>query len=220
MSRTAPCETGVERSGTAPTGCERDEGGQGGPCPRPLPSHNPRSLQSTVGTGSNAPLASGAAAAVSLGSGALPPSTESMTQHDGVINVQVTMDSSVTRSASVTTTVGNLQQQQGPIGPDTGVTASQVRGAAGRDAFEGKGPQRGSQRQLHWRLEEIAEAVGGGYCRLQMPLSLALAVRETVAGHRLGALGRGGGGALTQTECHTGGRMERMAERAHGRQRQ
>ena len=39
----------------------------------------------------------------------------------------------------------------------------------------------------------MAKAVGGGYCRLQMPLSLALAVRETVAGHRLGAVNGGGG---------------------------
>ena len=31
--------------------------------------------------------------------------------------------------------------------------------------------------------------VGGGYCRLQMPLKPALTVRGTVAGHRLGALG-------------------------------
>ena len=37
-------------------------------------------------------------------------------------------------------------------------------------------------------MEEVAKAVGGGHCRLQMPLRLALAVRETVAGHRLGAL--------------------------------
>ena len=42
-------------------------------------------------------------------------------------------------------------------------------------------------------LEEVAKAVGGSYCRLQMPLKLAVAVRETVAGHRLGALGGGGG---------------------------
>ena len=42
------------------------------------------------------------------------------------------------------------------------------------------------------RLEEVAKAVGGGYCRLQMPLSLALAARGTVAGHRLGTLDRGG----------------------------
>ena len=34
----------------------------------------------------------------------------------------------------------------------------------------------------------------GGYCRLQMLLELALGVRGTVAGHRLGAL-EGGGGA-------------------------
>ena len=53
--------------------------------------------------------------------------------------------------------------------------------------------QRG-QPGMHWerrlgrRLEEVAKAVGGGYCQLQMPLRLALAVRETVAGHRLGAL--------------------------------
>ena len=58
----------------------------------------------------------------------------------------------------------------------------------GRDAFEGKGPQRGPQRLSDSRLEEVAKAVGGGYCRLQMPLKLALAVKETVAGHRLGAL--------------------------------
>ena len=43
-------------------------------------------------------------------------------------------------------------------------------------------------------MEEVAKAVGGGYCRLQMPLKLALAVRGTVAGHRLGALEDQGGG--------------------------
>ena len=47
--------------------------------------------------------------------------------------------------------------------------------------------------RLDRRLEEVAEAVGGGSCRLQMRLKLALAVRETVAGHRL-APRRGGGG--------------------------
>ena len=56
----------------------------------------------------------------------------------------------------------------------------------GRDAFEGKGPQRRPQKPLDGR-------VGGGYCRLQMRLSLALAIRETVAGHRVGALDGGGG---------------------------
>ena len=43
-------------------------------------------------------------------------------------------------------------------------------------------------------MEEAAEVVAGGYCRLQMPLKLALGVRETTAGHRLGALEWGGGG--------------------------
>ena len=49
------------------------------------------------------------------------------------------------------------------------------------------------QRRLDGRLEEVAEAVGGGYCRLQMPLRPALGVREAAAGHRLGALEGGGG---------------------------
>ena len=62
-----------------------------------------------------------------------------------------------------------------------------------RDALEGKGPQGRPQRRLDGRLEEAAEAVGGGYCRLQMPLSPALGVRGTVAGHGLGALEGGQG---------------------------
>ena len=57
-----------------------------------------------------------------------------------------------------------------------------------RDASEGKGPQRRPQKRLDRRLEEVAKAVGGGHCRLRMPLKLALGVRETVAGRRLGAL--------------------------------
>ena len=63
----------------------------------------------------------------------------------------------------------------------------------GRDALEENGPRRRPQRRLGRRLEEVAKAVGGGYCRLQMPLRLALTVRGTVAGHRLGALEGGGG---------------------------
>ena len=62
------------------------------------------------------------------------------------------------------------------------------RGLRRKVAFEGKGPQTQPQRRLGRRLEEVAEVVGGGYCRLQMPLRLALGVRGTVAGHRLGAL--------------------------------
>ena len=65
----------------------------------------------------------------------------------------------------------------------------------GRDVLEGKGRRGWPQKPLDRRLEEVAKAVGGSYCRLQMPLTLALGVRETVAGHRLGAReGRGGGG--------------------------
>ena len=51
--------------------------------------------------------------------------------------------------------------------------------------------------------------VRGGCCRLRMPLSLAVAVRETVAGHRLGALEggvwhkalEGGGGTSLYPLC-------------------
>ena len=57
-----------------------------------------------------------------------------------------------------------------------------------RGALEEKGPQRGPWNRLGRQLEEVATAVGGGYCRLQIPLRLALGVRETAAGHRLGAL--------------------------------
>ena len=62
---------------------------------------------------------------------------------------------------------------------------------------------RGSpKRRVDGRLEDVAQAVGGGYCRLQMPLKLTLGVRETVAGHRLGAL-QGGkvGGYLPSFHC-------------------
>ena len=49
------------------------------------------------------------------------------------------------------------------------------------------------QKRVGRRLEDVAKAVGGGYCRRHVPWRLALAVRETVAGHRLGALeGEGG----------------------------
>ena len=43
------------------------------------------------------------------------------------------------------------------------------------------------------RLGAVAKAVGGGHWWLQMPLRVAFAIRGTVAGHRLGALDRGGG---------------------------
>ena len=69
----------------------------------------------------------------------------------------------------------------------------------GRDALEGKAPQRRPQRRLDRRLEEVTKAVGGGHCWLQMPWRPALGVRETAAGHRLGALE--GGGGLPPFQC-------------------
>ena len=56
--------------------------------------------------------------------------------------------------------------------------------------WKGKEPKGGGgQKRLDRRLQEVA----GGYYRLQMPLRLALTVRGTVAGRRLGALEGGGG---------------------------
>ena len=72
-----------------------------------------------------------------------------------------------------------------------------------RDASEGKGSQRGPQRRLGRRLEGVTKAVEGGCCRLQMPLRLALGVRGTVAGHRLGAL-EGGWWGLLPFQCIPG----------------
>ena len=67
---------------------------------------------------------------------------------------------------------------------------------------------RGLRVRLGRRLEEVAEAGGGSYCRLRMPLRLALGVRETVAGHRLRALEGGGGGAPppANTSVNEGGK--------------
>ena len=45
------------------------------------------------------------------------------------------------------------------------------------DALEGKGPERWPQNRLGRRLEGFAKAVGGGYCRLHMPVKPALGCR-------------------------------------------
>ena len=72
-------------------------------------------------------------------------------------------------------------------------TAQQHRWGDGQGCIRRKGtsePQRRSGR----RLEEVAKAVEGGYCRLQMPLSLARDSGWAEAG-ALEAGGGGGGGA-------------------------
>ena len=53
-----------------------------------------------------------------------------------------------------------------------------------------EGTSEAFQKRLGRRLEEVAKAVGGGYCRLQMPLKLALGTRGTVGtfeGHEVAA---------------------------------
>ena len=85
-----------------------------------------------------------------------------------------------------------------PLGPFWGRALGVLES---RDALEGQGPQRRPLRRFSKRLEEAAKAVGGGYSRLQMPWKLALGVRETVAGHRLGALKGGVGVPPPPFQC-------------------
>ena len=78
-----------------------------------------------------------------------------------------------------------------------------MRGGGGggrRGALEGKGSRRRPQKRLGRRLEEVGKAVGGGYCRLQMPLKPALA--------RQGR-GGGGGGTLPPSNASLGGGVKR-----------
>ena len=84
---------------------------------------------------------------------------------------------------------------RGPTGywtaaPPLGQCRGEGPAPPAKDALEGNGPQRWPQKRLDRRLEEVAKAVGGGYCRL--PLKLAIAVRETATGCRLGTLEGGG----------------------------
>ena len=92
------------------------------------------------------------------------------------------------------TCVSGLAADRRWIGGSTTAVGGHEEQGLGKDALEGKGPRRRPQKRLAGRLEEVAKAVGGGYCRLQTPLKPALGVRGTVAGHRLGALKGGGGG--------------------------
>ena len=80
--------------------------------------------------------------------------------------------------------------------PDLATLSHDPEGQNAEACLKGALPQRWPKKRLDRRLEEGAKAVRGGYCRLQMPLKLALAVMETVAGHRLGALEVGGGGGF------------------------
>ena len=70
-------------------------------------------------------------------------------------------------------------------------------GGPGRDALEGQGSQRRLQKRSDRRLEEVAKAVGGGYCRLQMPLKLALAIGGQWLGIGWAPSRRRGGGVTS-----------------------
>ena len=91
------------------------------------------------------------------------------------------------------------------------------REGEGQGCIRREGASEAAQEPLDRRLAEVAKAVGGGYRRLQISLSLALAVRGTVAGHRLGALAGGwGGGGARPLRMHPfgGGGAKRTGSRA------
>ena len=76
---------------------------------------------------------------------------------------------------------------QGPVKKETTTRRNVTRG--GRDAIEGKGPQRRPRRRLDRRLEEV----DGWRWLLSVTNAMpAFAVRGTVAGRRLGAVEGGG----------------------------
>ena len=99
---------------------------------------------------------------------------------------------------------GDLWDAGAMGGGGGGVGVSVLLGAAAVAHFFGKEklppPKTSSkgvrtEQRFEGRLEEVAKAVGGGHCRLQMPLRLALGVRGGGGGQWLGiggALWRGG----------------------------
>ena len=77
---------------------------------------------------------------------------------------------------------------------------SSPRGTS-RPALEREAPQRQPQKRLDRRLEEATKSVGGNYWRLQMPLKLALAARETLLRVGWAHWRKGGGGCLPPFRC-------------------
>ena len=62
----------------------------------------------------------------------------------------------------------------------------------GQGCIRREGTAEAAPEAVRQAVEGGCQSGWGGYCRLKMPLKLALGVRETVAGHRLGALEGGG----------------------------
>ena len=74
--------------------------------------------------------------------------------------------------------VGGGLHAKGGLRAERRGTVLCVWGGGRSDALERRGPPRRPQKRMDRRLEEVAIAIGGGYCRLQMPLRLALGVTE------------------------------------------
>ena len=65
-------------------------------------------------------------------------------------------------------------------------------GGGGAECMRMEGTSEAAPETVRQALGGGCQSGWGGCCRLQMPLSLVLGVRGTVAGHRLGALEGGG----------------------------
>ena len=115
------------------------------------------------------------------------------------------------QSSAQCTSSAKIPPPQGPchkgLGCGGGVAESDVlRGSTTPSPHQGCGGRELTAEAGAEAVTQAAgggcQAVGGGYCRLQMPLKLALGVRGTVAGHGLGALKGVGGGYLPPFQCH------------------
>ena len=86
---------------------------------------------------------------------------------------------------------GQHNAQQAPVAPPSPLVAKRALLIPG-EVGGGQGCIR-REGTSEAGLGEVAKAFGGGYCQLQMPLRLALGVRGTAGGRKLGALEGGGG---------------------------
>ena len=159
----------------AGTGAQRNNNQQSPPPPvrNMIPQmHTPSALKSVLES-ANSRMDSGCASGRTWSPArATAPSLGQPTP--GVVKQDKSSGGSVdtTKTRSDPQRVG-MRSGERPIGAAKGkqtntMALCQPPPPAARDALEEKGPQRRSQQRLDRRLEEVAKAVGGGYCRLQM----------------------------------------------------
>ena len=140
----------------------------------PGPSHSPTGAPTEAACGRSCPPQPTAAPAAAGQASREPPPIKAMHAGDGPGGgswggaLQQHLAACESRHNEILRRLDALKLPQRGAAP---VKVRSACGGAGRDALEGKGSQRRPQRRLGRRLEEVAKAVGGGYCRLQMPLT-------------------------------------------------